>query len=95
MGQQHLPNSGRQVLASHLLPQANPWLKISQRSGCENLNQQDSRADGKLCFKGAPCLPPRAPAPVPRPCLGCPALAGNMWKGPVGPWPELAPVPSV
>lgn len=33
--------AGRCSLAG-LLPRANPWLKISQRSGCENLNQQDS-----------------------------------------------------
>lgn len=56
------------------LPRADPWLKMSQGWGGGNLNKQDSGADGRPCFEGAPCLALRALAPVPWPYLGCPAL---------------------
>lgn len=67
--------------------QADPWLKIIQRSGCENPNKQDS---GLMVGPASK----KAPVPVPRPCPGYPTLLAQCvragWSS--GPdWPQDPP----
>lgn len=68
--------------------QADPWLQISQCSGCENVNKWDSQADGKLCLKGGPGLPEVLHAQV-LPWLPC--TAGSVWQGRVAFWATAGP----
>lgn len=84
--------------------QADPWLKIIQSSGCENLNKQDWSWWQALLQRSPLLVPPtpRPPARVSRPCFGYPALAGNVGgpgvslgeSRPQCPRPGPSPLPS-